>query len=272
MKDKEETQSKKPESVMIHPSAIIDPGACIGRDVSIGAYSVVNADVAIGAGCRLDTHVLVDAGSRLGDSCRVFKGAVIGTIPQDLKFEDESSELIIGNRTVIREFCTLNRGTRHGGLSTVVGSDCLIMAYAHVAHDCRIGNHVILANAVNLAGHVLIEDHVSISGLCAIHQFVKIGKYSYIGGMARVTQDVPPFILTTGGELKYFGPNRIGLKRHGFSDNQISSIKKAYRYIFRSKLNISQAVSAIKSELEITEEISEILQFIERSERGIAGK
>lgn len=265
-------QTPPQKDVKIHPSAIIDSGADLAHGVEIGAYSVVEADVIIDESCRIDTHVLVKSGTRIGSSCHVFKGAVLGTIPQDLKFGNEASELVVGDRTVIREFCTLNRGTRHGGSRTVVGSDCLIMAYAHVAHDCIIGDNCIIANAANMAGHVHVEDYVCISGLCAIHQFVKIGKYSYIGGLARVTQDVPPYILTTGSELKYFGPNRIGLKRRGFSDEQISTIKKAYRYIYRSKLNLAQAVSAIKSEMEITEEIAAILQFIEQSERGIAGK
>lgn len=256
---------------LIHPTAIVDPNAHLAEAVEIGAYSIVEGDVVINEKCRIDTHVLVGSGTRLGSSCHLFKGAVVGSIPQDLKFKGEKSELLIGDRTVIREFCTLNRGTEHGGLTTAVGSDSLLMAYVHVAHDCRIGNRVILANAVNMAGHVVIQDFASIGGMSVIHQFVKIGRYAFIGGWSRVSKDVPPYALMTGEDMRYYGPNVIGLRRHGFSSEQINSIKRAYQYIYRSKLNLTQAISAVKSELEITDEVGIILDFISDTKRGLAG-
>ncbi len=253
----------------IHNSTIVGPEAQFGKNVSIGAFSIIEDDVSIGENCQIDSTVLIANGARLGMDCQVSHGAVLATNPQDLKFGGEKSELRIGDRTVIREYCTLNRGTEHGGGITQVGSDCLLMAYAHVAHDCKLGNHVILANAVNMAGHVEIHDNVSIGGLTAIHQFVKIGKYAFIGGSSRVAQDVPPYILTTGEPLKYYGPNSIGLKRQGFSNDQILSIKRAYKLVYRSKLNLVQAVDAIKNDLEQSEVIKAILDFIENSVRGI---
>lgn len=258
------------QSNLIHQTAIIDPGAEIGDGVEVGPYSIIEQNVRIGSGCKIASHAVIASGTRLADECRIFNSAVVGNIPQDLKFEGEDSELVIGERTVIREFCTLNRGTKQEKSVTRVGSDCLLMAYVHVAHDCVIGNNVIIANATNMGGHVTIEDNVIIGGVTAIHQFVKIGRNAFIGGQGRVSQDVPPYIITVGE--KYNGINSVGLRRHGFSSEQISSIKKAYRLIYRSKLNLSQAVDAIKSELEPTEEIKTILEFIDRSSRGLTGR
>ncbi len=258
--------------VAIHPTAIVDPQAQLGAGVSIGPFSIVEGNVLLGDACQVYSHTLIASGARLGADCRVHKGAVIGTIPQDLKFQGEASELSVGDRTIIREFCTLNRGTRHGGMKTVVGSDCLLMAYVHVAHDCIIGDHVVIANAVNMAGHIEIHDYASIGGMTVIHQFVKIGRFAFIGGKARVTQDVPPFILTTGERMKYYGPNLVGIKRAGFTDQQIWNIKQVYKYIYQSNLNLKQALSAIRSEMEMTDEVKTILDFIERSERGLAGR
>lgn len=258
--------------IFIHPTAIIDSNAQIAEQVGIGPYSIVEDNVQIGRGSKIDSHALLASGTRIGEECAISKGAVLGTPPQDLKFKGEPSELIVGDRTIIREFATLNRATAHGGLVTRVGSNCMLMAYTHVAHDCILGDYVILANAVNMAGHTTIEDHVSIGGMTVIHQFVKIGKYAYVGGRARVSQDIPPYILTTGEPMQYYGPNVIGLRRKGFNNEQIESIKHAYQYIFRSKLNLTQAVDAIKSELPLTPEINEILRFIEISERGLMGR
>ncbi len=256
----------------IHKTAIVDPLARIGKDITVGPYSIIEADTEIGDGCQIGSHTVISSGTRLGRRCKLFKGTVVGTIPQDLKFCDEKSEIIVGDDTIIREFCTLNRGTADGGLVTRVGSGCLIMAYTHVAHDCMLGNNIILANGVNMAGHVTIEDYVGLSALVLIHQFVRIGQHSYIGGGSRVSQDVPPYVLMNGEPVKYFGLNSIGLKRRGFTDNRISAIKRAYQLIYRSKLNLTQAVDAIKSELEPTTEIETILDFIEKSKRGIAGR
>ena len=256
----------------IHKTAIVDHAADIGSGVEIGPYSIIEAGVKIGDGCSIASHAVIASGTELGNGCRIFKGAVLGTIPQDLKFHDEETKLIVGERTVLREYCTLNRGTKEGGSLTRVGSDCLIMTYAHVAHDCRVGNHVILANGLTMAGHVTIEDYVGVSGLVLIHQYVRIGTYAYIGGGSRIPQDVPPYVLLNGDPARYFGVNSVGLQRTGFTDEQITAIKRAYKYIFRSRMNLTQAVEAIRSDLEETEEIKIILDFIEKSERGLAGR
>ena len=251
----------------IHPTAIIDSDVQIGEDVMIGPFSVVQKDVIIGNGTFIGSHVLIHSGTRLGKKCRVFKGAVIGTDPQDLKFTGERTTIEIGDNTVIREFCTLNRGTTHR-MKTEIGSNCLLMAYVHVAHDCLIGDNVILANAVNMAGHVTIEPFAAIGGMTPIHQFVKVGRNSFVGGGLRVSKDVPPFILAAGEPLKYAGINRVGLIRRGFSDEALKEIRGAYKLIYRSGLNVSQALEKLKSQ-NSTPKLETIIQFIESSERGI---
>jgi len=256
----------------IHPQALIEPGVELGVGVEVGPFSVIETGARIGDGCRIASHVLIKSAARLGKECRVFKGAVVGTEPQDLKFGNEVTELIVGDRTTIREFATLNRGTAHGHNRTTVGSDCLLMAYSHVAHDCIVGNSVILANCVTMAGHVTIGDFVNISGMTAIHQFVRIGCYAYIGGLSRINQDVPPYALISGIPPLYYGPNSIGLRRHGFSTDRILMIKRAYGYIYKSGLNLTQAIDAIKSELEPTDEVKVILDFIAKSERGLSSR
>ena len=251
-------------SVNIHSTSIVSDNALLGENIQIGPFSIIEDNVKIGDNCNIGAHVQISSGVTMAEDCRIFNGAVLGTIPQDLKFEGEKSALEIGCRTVIREYCTLNRGTAGGGGRTTVGSDCLLMAYAHVAHDCHIGDNVILANGVTMAGHVIIENNVGVSGLVLIHQFTRIGKYAYIGGGSRIPMDVPPFILANGAPLRYYGPNSVGLKRKGFSTEAITNIKRAYNYIYRSPRNIKQAIEAIKSEIEQTVEIKEIIEFIER--------
>ena len=252
-----------------HATSIVDPKAHLSEFTSVGPYSIIESNVNIGSNCQIDSHVLIGWGTTIGDDCNIHKGAVVGTIPQDLKFKGEDSELIVGDRTVIREYATLNRGTLPGEAKTIVGEDCLLMAYSHIAHDCILGDQVIIANAVQLAGHIEIDSYSSVGGLTAIHQFVKIGQSSFIGGRARVPQDVPPFILASGEPLNYYGPNAVGLRRRGFSRDQISNIKKAYSYIYSDKLNLTQATEAIKSEMEISSEINVIFDFLERSNRGL---
>ncbi len=244
--------------ISIHPAAIVDSGAAIGDNVSVGPFSVIQADVVIGEGCQIGSHVLIHSGARLGKSCRVFKGAVLGTDPQDLKYAGEKTTLEIGDETMIREFCTLNRGSSHR-LKTVVGSKTLLMAYVHIAHDCIIGNNVILANAVNMAGHVTIEDFVSVGGMTPIHQFVRIGKHSFIGGGLRVPKDVPPYILAADEPLTYEGINRVGLSRRGFSAHTLMQLRLAYKLIYRSNLNVSQAITEIENTMELIPEIQEII-------------
>ncbi len=254
--------------ISIHPTAIVDADATIGKDVSIGPYAVVQEDVIIGDGCHIASHALIHSGTRIGNNCVVFNGSVLGTDPQDLKYAGEKTTLEIGDSTTIREFCTLNRGSTHR-LKTVVGSKSLLMAYVHIAHDCIIGNNVILANAVNMAGHVTIEDFASVGGMTPIHQFVRIGKHSFIGGGLRVPKDVPPYILAANEPLTYEGINRVGLSRRGFSTATLSQLRQAYKLLYRSRLNVSQAISQIESTMELTPEIQYIIDFIRTSERGI---
>lgn len=257
-------------SIRIHPTAIVDPKAEIDAGVTIGPFCVIEADVRLSKKCWLGPHVHLASGVRLGAGCRVFTGAVLGSVPQDLKFEGEQTTLEIGERTTIREFVTLNRGTKDHW-KTVVGSDCLLMAYAHVAHDCAVGDHCILANAVNLAGHVVIEDWASIGGMVPVHQFTRIGQHSFIGGGFRVAKDVPPYILAMGEPLTYGGLNSVGLSRRGFSDAALTGLKRAYKLLYKSKLNVSQAVQRIREECEPAPEVQNVLAFIEKSERGIIG-
>mgnify|MGYP006282567711 CR=1 FL=1 len=252
----------------IHPSAIVDKKAQIGDNVTIGAFTIVEGDVVIGDGTSVASHALIADGARIGANCKIHKGAVVSTIPQDLKFGFEESTFEIGDNTTVREFCTLNRGTKDRGKS-VVGSNCLLMAYAHVAHDCFIGDNVILANAVQVAGHVDIEDYVIIGGLSGVHQFVRVGQHCMIGGIMRIVKDVPPYVLAMGEPLQYGGINSIGLRRRGFSSDATMNIKRAYRLLYRSKLNVSQAVEKIKQEVKATPEVRNILEFITKSKRGL---
>ncbi len=252
----------------IDSKALVDKKAQIGNNVKIGPFSIIENNVIIEDNTEIGTNVFIASGTRIGKNCKIFHNAVLGTVPQDLKFENEETTLEIGDDTTIREFCSLNRGTSHSG-KTIVGNNCYIMVYAHIAHDCLIGNNVIISNACNMRGHVEIHDYANISGLVPIHQFVKIGKHSFISGGCRVPKDVPPFILASGEPLSYCGPNIVGLTRRGFSTDTISKLKVVYRIIYKMNMNVSQAVEKIKSEVEITPEVKDILDFIEISKRGI---
>lgn len=252
----------------IHPTAIINPKAELGKDACVGPYTIINEGVRIGDNVQVGANVLIDSGAIIGRNCKIHHGAVLGTPPQDLKFGGEKTFLEIGENTVIREYATINRGTRHRGKVTV-GSNCFIMMYAHIAHDCIIGNNVILANSVNIAGHVEVEDYAIIGGVVPVHQFTRIGAHSIIGGGFRVAKDVPPYILAGGYPLRYMGLNLIGLKRRNFPTDTILTLKKACRILFQSEYNTTQAVQKIKSEIEPLPEIKHLLEFIEKSERGI---
>ncbi|GBE30024.1 MAG TPA: acyl-ACP--UDP-N-acetylglucosamine O-acyltransferase [Bacteroidetes bacterium] len=256
----------------IDTRAAVGEDAILGENVSVGPFAIIEDGAVIGDGCQIAPHAHLTQWARLGNDVRVFTGAVIGSNPQDLKFAGEDTTMEVGDRTVIREYATLNRGTNESGSSTV-GEDCLLMAYSHVAHDCHIGNRVIMANSVNMAGHVTIEDWVIIGGMVPIHQFVHLGQHSFIGGGWRVPQDVPPYTLVAGDPLEYRGVNAIGLRRRGFSNECINAIKHAYKIIYRSNLNVSQAMESIKNEVEMTPEIKAIVDFVENdSERGIVGR
>ena len=252
----------------IHPSAIIDPKAQIGENVKIGPFVIIENDVVIGDGTEIKSSAVIKSGARIGKECRIFQSSVISEIPQDLKFSGEKTLLEIGDRTTIREFCTLNRGTLELGKSSI-GNDCILMAYVHVAHDCIVGDKTILANGVQLAGHVSIGYHVTIGGMTPIHQFCNIGDHAFVGGGYRVVQDVPPYILATGEPLKFAGVNNVGLRRRGFSSESRMNIKRVYKQIFYSVMNMSESIKSIESNIEQTEEVKIILNFIENSNRGL---
>jgi UDP-N-acetylglucosamine acyltransferase len=254
--------------VQVHPTAIVDNGARLGKGVVVGPYSIIGHGVSVGSGTVIGSHVLVERDTTVGEQCQIAQGAVLGTDPQDLKYEGEPSHLYVGDRTVIREYATLNRGTR-ASRKTVVGSDCLIMAYVHVAHDCEIGNHVILSNAVNMAGHVIIEDWVIIGGLTAIHQFVRIGAHSFCGGGSRIAQDIPPYLRVAGNPAKLYGLNAVGLERRGVSEDVRRALKQAYRTLFHSKLTLTQGIAKAEEEVDQIPEVRHLLTFIRDSERGI---
>ena len=254
--------------VEIHPTAVVSDKAELGTHVMVGPYAVIEDDVIIGDGCQIGPHVYVHSGTRLGQRVRVEKGAVLGTDPQDLKYGGEKTYLEIGDDTTIREFATLNRGTDFH-YKTVVGKNCFLMAYVHVAHDCIIGDNVVIANSVQMAGHVEIDDFAGIGGLTAIHQFVRIGKHCFVGGGLRVTKDVPPYVLAMGDPIRYGGTNFVGLKRRGFSSETLRLIKRAYRTVYQSNLKLRDAIQTLKKEFPEQEEIHEIVSFLEKSERGI---
>jgi UDP-N-acetylglucosamine acyltransferase len=254
---------------MIHPTAIIDPGAEIDSNVEIGPYSIVNGNVSIGAGTVIGPHVTIDPYVEIGPNCQIFQYASIGAAPQAIKFKGEITYLKIGRNTVIREFATLNRGTEFGGGVTEVGEDNFLMAYSHVAHDCITGKGVILANNATLAGHITIGNYVIVGGLVAIHQFVRIGDHAYIGGKSAVVKDIPPYVMAAGDRATLHGLNKVGLKRHGFSSNTLSQLKKAYRIIFRIGLTVNESVDRVLAEVENIPEVLTLANFIRSTERGI---
>ena len=253
---------------MIHKTAIVSPKAKLHDSVEVGPYAIIEDNVEVGEGSKIGSSVLLSPGARLGKNVQVFHGAVIGSVPQDLKFEGEETLANVGDGTVVREYATINRGTNESG-SSDVGQDCLIMAYAHIAHDCKLGDHVIMANSVNLAGHVEIGDYAIIGGVVPVHQFVKIGAHSMIGGGFRVPMDVCPYALVGGYPLKVMGLNLIGLRRRKYSRETIRSLQDTYKILFFSGLNTSQAVDKIKNDIDIVPEVQEILTFVEKSNRGM---
>lgn len=252
----------------LHPTAIVDPRAQLGSGVEIGPYSVVGGDVTIGEGTRVGSGCLVEGWTTIGRQCRIFHCAVIGAEPQDLKYRGERSFLRIGEANTIREFATVHRATGEG-LETVVGDRNFIMAYAHVAHNCVIGNGVVLANSVNMAGHVTIDDNATVGGVTVIHQFVRVGKYSIIGGGLRIPMDIVPYVKVGGYPARVNGLNLVGLERRGFKPETRRILKEAYRLIFRSDLNVSQALKRIRSDVEPIPEVLHLIEFIESSRRGI---
>jgi UDP-N-acetylglucosamine acyltransferase len=255
-------------SVRVHPTAVVDSAARLGKDVTIGPFTVIDGDVVIGDRTAISNHVTIKAYTTIGEDCQVHENSVIGGTPQDYKFGNEVTQIVIGNNVVIREFVTINRGTKALG-KTTVGNNVMLMAYVHLAHDCTIGDNVILANLVTLGGHVAIDEWASLGGGVLVHQFSKVGAYVFIGGGYRVVQDVPPFILAAGEPLKYTGINHVGLRRRGFSSEERQIIKKAYRLYFRSELDRSAALEKIRDEFPNNRNIDRIINFISSSGRGI---
>jgi UDP-N-acetylglucosamine acyltransferase len=256
---------------MIHPAAIIDPKAEIGAGVDIGPYTIIEKDVSIGEGTKIGPHVVIREGTHIGKRCQIFQFASIGEAPQATFYQGEKTSLLIGDQNIIREFVTLHRGTIKGGGKTVIGNENFFMAYAHVAHDCQIGNRIVLANGATLAGHILIEDYAVIGGLSAIHQFCQVGTHAFISGLTGVSLDIPPYMLASGSRAKLFGLNTVGLKRHHFSEETLKALKKTYRIIFRSGLTLEKAMKRVgEDEIAQTTEVQHLLQFIQRSKRGIS--
>lgn len=253
---------------MIHPLAYIHPDARLADNVKVDPFTVIHGNVSIGEGTWIGSNVTIMEGARIGKNCRIFPGAVIAAIPQDLKFGGEKTTVEVGDNCTIREFVTINRGTVDRG-KTSVGNNCLIMAYSHIAHDCMIGNHCIMSNNTQMAGHVEMGDWAVVGGVSAIHQFVKIGQHAFVSGGSLVGKDVPPYIKAGRNPLSYAGVNSIGLKRRGFSNQQINQILDVYRCIYNKGMNTTQALEYIEEELPISDERDEIVTFIRESGRGI---
>jgi UDP-N-acetylglucosamine acyltransferase len=252
----------------LHPTAIVAPDARLGADVEIGAFAIVGEGCTLGDGCVIAARATLERNVRLGANVHVGSGSILGGAPQDIKYRGEETAVEIGDGTVIREYTTINRGTTHS-FKTTVGKNGFIMSYVHLGHDCHIGDAVILVNSVQLAGHVTIEDRAIVSGLTAVHQFVRIGRYSFIGGCSRVAQDVPPYTRAVGNPIKLYGLNSVGLRRNNFPDDVVRELKRAYRLFFRSELNLSQAVQRAEAELEPLPEVQEFVRFVSDTNRGV---
>ena len=255
---------------MIHPTALINAGATIGADVSIGAYSVIGADVQIGDGTRIGTHVVIEGATRIGRNNRIWQFASIGGDPQDKKFHGERSELVIGDDNMIREFTTINRGTVDGGGATRIGNGNWIMAYVHIAHDCQIGSHTVFSNNATLAGHVEIGDYAILSGFAGVHQFCRVGAHAFIGMNCMVNGDVPPFVMMAADYGRPRGINSEGLKRRGFSSERLVAIKRAYRTLYGSKLPLEESRAALAAWASESDDVRMLLEFIERGQRPLA--
>lgn len=256
-------------AVSIHPLAVVQPGAELGVDVAIGPFCTVGEHVRLGDRVVLRSHVSVEGHTTLGAGCEVWPFASVGGKTQDLKFKGGAPRLVVGENTVIRECATLNCATFDGG-ETRVGAHCLLMAYCHVAHDCVVGDRVIMANNATLAGHVIIEEDAILGGMAGVHQFVRIGRMSILGGVTKAVKDVPPYMMADGDPMKIFGPNKVGLERHGVSPETQQLLKQAYKIVFRTDLTTAKALERIEAELESAPEVRNFVEFIRKSERGIA--
>jgi UDP-N-acetylglucosamine acyltransferase len=256
-------------AIEIHKTAIVSKKADIGDDVVIGPYCIIEAGVKIGSGSQLLSHVVIEGDTEIGEGCMIHQFATIGLPPQDLKYKNEKTAVKIGRKNIIREYVSIHRASISGSGVTRIGDSNFIMAYVHIAHDCVIGQSNILANACTFAGHVMIEDFVFIGGLVAIHQNNRIGAYAMVGGCTGITQDIPPYTMASDHRAKLYGLNIIGLKRRGFSDETINTLKKAYKILFRDKATMSEALERIRNDLPQIPEIKHLVEFIEANKRGI---
>ncbi len=256
-------------TVLRHPTAVIEDGATVGDDVFIGPYATVGKHVTLGAGTKIGSHAVLEGHTTLGENCEVFPHSCIGTIPQDLKYHGELSYLEAGDRNIFREFVTANVGTEGGGGVTRVGSDNLFMAYCHLAHDCLIGDHVIFGNAATLAGHVIIEDWVNVGAFSGVEQFRRVGQHAFVAAYAGVTKDVVPYSTVQGNHCQVFGLNSIGLKRRGFEAPALAELRRAFRILFRSNLNTTQALETIAEDKFESPEVATLVEFVRTSEHGI---
>jgi UDP-N-acetylglucosamine acyltransferase len=256
--------------VTIHPTALVERGAELAEGVSVGAYAIVGPEVRVGAGTSIGSHTILEGRAEIGAGCRIGSHVMIGAPPQDVKYHGEPTRVLIGDRTLVREFATIHRASTGGSGVTRVGPECFLMAYTHVAHDCQLGEGVILANLASLAGHVEIGRCVMIGGMSGVHQFVRIGEYAILGGMSGALQDIPPYVKAQGNRAKPFGLNVVGLRRHGFSAEAIHTLKQAYRILFASDVNTSQALAQLEQELSGSPEVQRFIDFVKRSQRGIS--
>jgi len=255
----------------IHPTAVVDPGAYLADTVVVGPYCVVQDDVHVGEGTELISHVCLMPGTRLGRRCTVYPGAVLGGVPQDHKFRGEKSLLVIGDHNVIREGVTIHRAVGEGA-ATQIGNDNMFMAYSHVGHNCEIGDNNTIASYVGLSGHVTVEDNTVFGGMVGVHQFCRIGRLAMLGGVSKVNQDVPPFMLADGVPARVIELNVIGLRRSGVPPAARATLRQAYKILYRSDLNLSQAIARIEDELEMTEELQYLIDFMRGTQRGYAGR
>jgi UDP-N-acetylglucosamine acyltransferase len=253
----------------IHSTSIVDPKAELDSDVEIGPFCIIRDSVRIRKGTKLLSHVIVEGSTEIGEQCTIHPYSSIGFPPQDMKYKGEHTKLIIGNHNSIREYVSIHRASVGGDGTTVIGHNNFLMAYVHIAHDCKIGSNVVMANAATLAGHVVVEDNAVIGGLVAIHQHSRIGCYAMVGGFSGISQDIPPYMIAAGPRAKLYGPNTIGLKRHGLSDATINAIKKAYKILFREKRTMKDAIKKVRDELPGHDEVTHLIEFIEKNKRGI---
>lgn len=257
----------------IHPTAIIDKTVKLGKNVSVGPYSILQGQLEVGDDCVIESHVVLGFKTgivKIGKNNRFMSGAVVGGPPQDLKYKGEATQLVMGDNNMVREFVTINLGTPTGGGITQVGNNCLFMAYVHIAHDCHIGNHVVIANTTNLAGHVTMEDYVRVGGVCAFNQFVKIGKFAFIAGDSAVNKDIMPFSMAQGKYAVSRATNSIGLERAGFSKEEVDNVYRAIRMILKGSRTMEEALQDIEEKCSPSENIQYLVNFIKKSERGIA--